>query len=878
MLSWDKIQSNAVSFSSKWIDAHKKKKIKAKVFLKDFLHVFGVEDPEKNGHFKYKVKLSLDNIDYIDFLLIGQIGIKMKSPKMSLNETFEQLKNYMSHLPKKVIPDLWMVCDLKRIILYIRSTKEVYNFQVKDLQKHIKKFALIAEYSTENNQEDPIEVNIKAAEKIEKLQDALKTSGLEKQYLDIYLIRLLFCMFADDTGIFQKDSLYNYINKSDENLCLSKRIDELFLVLNMPDEIRTKNTLLSEELKQFRYINGNIFKESLPKADFDNKIKKTLLECINFDWYKISPAIFCAMFQEVLDNNKRRELNAHNKSEENILKLLNPLFLDELWIEFEKIKSDTKALDRFHDKIASLKFLDPACGCGNFLIIAYRELRLLEHEVLKMKTADKKPNFDITPLIKVNVEQFFGIEYEEFPCLIAQLGMWLTDHQMNQIVSEHFDCNFNRLPLTQSAKIVHGNALKMEWKEVVSKTELSYILGNPPFVGSRYLSLEQRKEISEIFLENKTMDYVCAWFKKAAEYMFNTRIRSAFVSINTITLGEQVPLLWKSLIEKGIYINFGVPTFKWKNEGKRNVAVNCVIIGFSYIKTATNLNPYLSEKPVIFVENRKIPLCSVPPIRKGNIFADGQYLVLDAHEYEDFISKEPTAKQYIKRLIGAEEFISNVPRYCLWLKKCSPSDTRKMPLVMEKIEKVRKWRLSSSDEAARKIAGTPTLFREMINPDSFIAIPIISSEKSDYIPMLFMDSETIATNTVLIIPEATLYHFGILTSSVHMAWMRAVCGRPGMSYRYSKCIIYNNFPWPTTTVNPGVIESLAQNILTVRTLYPQSCLVELYDPKTMPIELLKAHQELDKAVLKLYGINQKDFSEEEIVEMLIERYIELIKN
>ena len=608
MLTWDSIQSNAVAFSKRWRDGHNEE-AQAQPFTEDFLQVFGVSDPEAIGDFEYKVPLSGNKTGYIDYLWKGQIAIEMKSRGKDLTGAFEQLRAYMTHLPDEEIPDLWMVCDFENIRLNRRSTNEVYNFKTKDLRKHIKRFANIAGYTTERVREDQIEVNVKAAEKMAKLHDLLKDHGYDGHELRVYLVRLLFCLFAEDTGIFPQDCLYNYIDKSKtDGSDLSERINKLFEVLNMPPEVRGKRTLLLDELKQFRYINGMLFKDYLPSAEFNAKMRQTLLDCLNFDWNKISPAIFGAMFQGVMDAKQRREMGAHYTSEENILKLINPLFLDELWQEFDHVKTDPVALDRFHDKIARLNFLDPACGCGNFLIITYRELRILELEILKMKASNNQMILDISPMLRVGVEQFYGIEYEDFPCQIAQVGMWLTDHQMNLRASEQFGTYYARLPLVHSATIVKGNALRLDWERIIPKYELSYILGNPPFVGGRVMSTEQREDMHHVFgnLQNiGHLDYVSAWYKRAADFMCSTQITAAFVSTNSLTQGEQVPVLWKLLFENGVYINFGIPTFKWSNEAKGKAAVHCVIIGFSFIKTEPNINPYLVEAPTVWICSEK---------------------------------------------------------------------------------------------------------------------------------------------------------------------------------------------------------------------------------------------------------------------------------
>ena len=883
-LTWDNIQSNAVAFSKRWKDA-RNEEAESQSFTTDFLLVFGVDDPVKLGAFEYKVPLSGNRTGYIDYLWKGQIAIEMKSRGKDLTAAFEQLRVYMTHLPEEEVPDLWMVCDFESIRLSRRSTNEVYDFKTKDLRKNIKRFANIAGYTTERVREDQVEVNVKAAEKMAKLHDALKEIGYDGHDLEVYLVRLLFCMFADDTGIFPQDSFFRYIEDAKaDGSDLSERIGRLFELLNMTEEERRKKTLLSDELKQFRYINGGLFRDRLPPADFDAKTRQTLLDCVNFDWNKISPAVFGAMFQGVMDKNQRREMGAHYTSEENILKLINPLFLDGLWQEFDKVKTDPTALERFHEKIAQLKFLDPACGCGNFLIITYRELRLLELEILKMQATSNQLILDITSMLKVNVAQFYGIEYEDFPCQIAQVGMWLMDHQMNLRASEQFGQYYARLPLTQSATIVHGNALRIDWADVVPKRELSFILGNPPFNGARTMKAEQKEDMQLVFPSLKglgNLDYVTAWYKKAAEYMEGTRICTAFVSTNSIAQGEQVAILWKSLIKQGVYINFGISTFKWSNEAKGKAAVHCVIVGFSYRKTKPNVNPYLLIAPTVFIEGRRNPLVEAPNMAFGNMPNDGGNLIIESDEYEGFVKLEPKAEKFVKRFIGADEFINSRNRYCLWLANATPSELRSMPTVITRIECVRELRAASSREGTRKKADTPTLFGEIRQPKTeYILIPRHSSEKRKYIPIGFMPPDVIVGDSNLMIPEATLYHFGVLTSNVHMAWMRVVCGRLKSDYRYSKDIVYNNFPWPDANDEQRAeIKKLAQDVLDARALFPDSSLADLYDPLTMPPELLNAHRNLDCAVMKLYGFTpQNTPTEADRVAKLMARYQMLATN
>ena len=891
-LPWDTIQSNATAFSKRWKDG-KNEDAQGQSFVIDFLRVFGISDPEDTGNFEYKVQLKAGNKGSIDYLWKSKVAIEMKSRGKNLDDAYHQLYAYMQSLPPEETPDLWLVSDFEIMRLYRRSANKIVEFKTKDLRKHIRQFADIAGYETERIIEDKIQVNVKAAEKMAKLHNGLKAFGYEGHNLEVYLVRLLFCMFADDTGIFTKDSFYRYIEESKaDGSDLSFRIFTLFDILNTDEETRKKRLHLTDTYNLFRYINGPLFKEPLPPADFDSKMRGILLDCINFDWAEISPAIFGAMFQGVMDEKQRREMGAHYTSEENILKLINPLFMDELWAEFDRAKTNEKALGAFHNKIANLKFLDPACGCGNFLIITYRELRALELEILRMMHSSYQLRIGITDLLKVNVEQFYGIEYENFPCQIAQVGMWLIDHQMNMRVSDEFGQYHARLPLTQSATIVHGNALRVDWEEVVPKWELSYILGNPPFVGFTYMSVQQKADMEIIFPKTKNLDYVTAWFLKSAQYISGTRIEVAFVSTNSICQGETLPAFWKKMLELDIKINFARRTFVWSNEAKGKAAVHCIIVGFSAFDRkkkwifegdstiiAANISPYLVDSNNIIIESRSKAICDVPAMVYGNKPADGGNLIIEDTDYEAFIAKEPAVMKFIRPLIGATEYINNKKRYCLWLVDANPSELRKLPLVAERVEKCRQTRLSSIAAGIRKFADSATLFAQVTQPEGvdYVVIPRVSSERRKYIPIGFMDATTIASDAVQIIPNATVYHFGILTSNVHMAWIRAVCGRLKSDYRYSRDIGYNTFPWPDVDDKQKAhIEQLAQKILDARAKYPDSSLADLYDPNFMPPELLKAHRTLDTAVQKLYGFPvTADFTEARCVAALMERYQEL---
>ncbi|MDR1829671.1 MAG: hypothetical protein LBQ76_02770, partial [Candidatus Fibromonas sp.] len=865
--------SLAIAFSKKWEKASKERP-ESQLFLKEFLNIFGIT-VIPSEHFEYPVCKRQGQHGYIDCFLKEKIAIEMKSKGKSLADAFRQLKEYVQSLPEDISPEIIMVCDFETIIVDIDKKK--IDFKLTDLRKHLDLFRCLLGKSDNSHLQEQMKVNVRAAEKMAKLHNALESCGYAGRNLEVYLVRLLFCLFAEDTNIFPQYSFLEYVrNSKKDGSDLLYKIAHLFEILNTSDENRKAKTNLPAELSGFQYINGGLFAESLPFADFTEKMRGVLIECAEFDWSNISPAIFGAMFQGVMDKEHRREIGAHYTSEENILKLINPLFMDGLREEFGKVKNSPKKLEEFHDKIAALKFLDPACGCGNFLIIAYRELRRLELEILKAKEGkNRQLSFDILwNLLRVNVSQFYGIEHEEFPCEIARVGMWLTDHQMNLEASELFGCYYARLPLTQGATIVHGNALRIDWEGIAPKTELSYILGNPPFVGARLMSPAQKEDMLNIFgTEFKgtgNLDYVTAWYKRAADYTLGTGIKCAFVSTNSITQGEQVPLLWKPLMENGIHINFGIPTFKWSNEAKGKAAVYCVIAGFSYQKTDNDLNPYLLKAPTIFIESRSKPLCNVPEIGIGNKPIDGGNYLFTESEKDEFLRKEPQAEKWFRKWIGSDEFINRYFRYCLWLGDCSPDELRKMPECMKRVEAVRQFRLASTSEGTRKIAETPRRFHvENIPQSIYILIPRVSSERRKYIPIGFISPSIIASDSVLIIPGATLYHFGILTSDIHNAWMRAVCGRLEMRYRYSKDIVYNNFPWPNATdVQKAMIEKLAQGVLDARAKFPESSLADLYDPLSMPPELLKAHRELDKAVMKLYGFGNAMSEADVVVELM----------
>lgn len=765
------------------------------------------------------------------------------------------------------------------------ETDEEHAFTLEELPDKIHLFGFISGY-TKRTYKDQDPVNIAVAEKMGDLHDALLESGYSGHKLEIFLVRLVYCLFADDTGIFPKDHFRFFIEeKTDEGGAnLGAMLSLLFQLLDTPTADRQKN--LDEDLQQFPHVNGSLFAERIDLPFFNRKMRQILLEACSFDWSKVSPAIFGSLFQSAMDKEKRRNLGAHYTSEQNILKVVRGLFLDDLYAEFESIKQNAARVRQFHDKLASLKFFDPACGSGNFLVITYREVRLLEIEILKRLRAlsgRAQLELDVTKLSKIDVDSFYGIEYEEFAAQIATVALWLTDHQANMRLSVEFGLNYARLPLRKTAHILHANALRLDWSELVSnegnETETTlYILGNPPFVGKQFRNDEQHADMAHVCGEVKNygvLDYVAAWYVKAARFIEDTRIKVAFVSTNSITQGEQVGALWSYLLEKGIKIHFAHRTFKWNNEARGKAAVHCVIIGFAafditrkYLfdyQTPTsepheietgNINPYLIDEADLVILSRRDTLCDVPEIIFGSMPNDGGHLILSDEEQIGLQFSEPTAAKFIHPFIGAQEFINGVSRWCLWLKDASPTELRAMPEVLNRVNKVKEHRLSSPREATQRLANYPTLFGEDRQPESdYILIPSVSSERRRYIPIGFVSKDVIASNLCLIIPNATLYHFGVLTSQMHMAWTRQVCGRLKSDYRYSNNLVYNNFPFPTepSARQKERVERTAQDVLDARAMFPEATLADLYDPNTMPRDLLEAHRAVDEAVDACYG-------------------------
>ncbi|MEZ5673282.1 MAG: DNA methyltransferase [Thiotrichaceae bacterium] len=899
-LSWNEIKTRAIIFIKEWTD-EAREQAESKTFWNDFFNIFGISR-RRVATFEQPVKKLNQHTGFIDLLWKGVLLIEHKSRGENLDHAAQQAKDYCGGLKSEELPKYLLVSDFQRFRLHNLDSDTHHEFELPDLLQHIHLFGFIAGYETRvYHEEDP--VNIQAAELMGQFHDRLRAVGYDGHDLEVYLVRLLFCLFADDTVIFEKGIFWQYIDLHTkiDGSDLAMHLDAIFEALNTPFEKRLKN--LDENLQQFPYINGQLFAERLRVAAFDSKMRQMLLKACALDWGKISPAIFGSMFQAVMNPQQRRNLGAHYTSEKNIQKLIKPLFLDELHREFTRAKGNKAQLKALHEKLAKLRFLDPACGCGNFLIVSYRELRQLEIQVLRELHPSGQGFLNIQEIVQVDVDQFYGIEYEEFACQIAQVAMWLIDHQMNMLVSQEFGQYFVRLPLTKAAKIVQGNSLHIDWEAVVAKTDLHYILGNPPFVGKHLQNEQQKADIALIFHGVNgagVLDYVASWYLKAARYIQQTNIRCAFVSTNSVAQGEQVGILWHELYHRyQIKIHFAHRTFAWKNEAKGNAAVHCVIIGFGTQhndnkvifdydnvkgepteRKVKNVNPYLVEGSDLVVLKSSSPIVAVPTITFGSMPNDGGHLLFTEAEKQDFLLREPAAKMLFKPLISAKEWLNNIPRWCLWLQDISPNELRQLPEVLKRIKAVQQYRLKSQRGSTKKLADIPALFGEIrVQRGNYIVIPRVSSEMRTYIPMGFFSNGHIVSDSCLFINEASLFDFGVIHSQMHMAWIKYTCGRLKSDFRYSNTIVYNNFPFPQyQQISPSQkrkVEQAAQQVLDIRANYPESSLADLYDSLTMPPDLLKAHQMLDKAVDLCY--RQQSFSSEiNRIEYLFSLYEQLI--
>ncbi len=863
----------------------------------------------------------LDHTSFIDgtipstHVLIEQKGLDkdlkkpIKQSDGSLLNPFQQAKRYAAELPYSQRPRWIVTCNFKEFHVYDmeKPTGDPEIILLKNLGEEYYRLQFLVEQGNAHIQKE-MEISLQAGDLVGKLYDALlkqyhsPASEEELKSLNMLCVRLVFCLYAEDAGIFGAHNMFHDYLRGFQPKNVRKALLDLFKVLDT--KVEDRDPYMDEDLAAFPYVNGGLFaNENIIIPRFTDEIIELLLSDASedFNWSSISPTIFGAVFESTLNPETRRKGGMHYTSIENIHKVIDPLFFDALSAELEEIaaipveKTKQRKLDEFQKKLSELSFLDPACGSGNFLTETYISLRRLENKLLAIRYNDQimLGMNELNP-IKVSIGQFYGIEINDFAVTVAKTALWIAESQMMKETEEIVRMHLDFLPLRSYANITEGNALRVDWETVVPKAKLNYIMGNPPFVGMKYQMPSQKKDMEMVFKGIKnygSLDYVSCWYYKAAQYMYGTKISTAYVSTNSITQGEQTAILWEPLIASGIKINFAHRTFIWDSEAGMKAHVHCVIIGFSYtnwvqkklfsgnsIKNVENINPYLADAPDVLVTNRTTPLCKVPKIIAGNKPVDGDFLKIEECDYDEFVKKEPNAKKYIKQLIGGYEFINNKVRYVLWLVNASPAELKSMPLVMDRIKKVREARLAMKDAGAIKLAGTPTTFRDTINPEHCIVIPIVSSERRRYVPMGFIDSNTITTNQVQIIPDAEIYHFGVLESNVHMSWMRAVCGRLKSDYRYTGKIVYNTFPWPTPTkAQKAKIEETAQAILDARAKYPDCSLADLYDELTMPGELRTAHQKNDKAVMQAYGFWGKLNTEAECVAELMKMYQKLAK-
>ena len=919
----------AREFAADWAGRGDEKQETQSFWLALLQNVFGVEKPEKYISFERRVEVDdtrtgRSTTKFIDgYIAQTRVLIEQKGQDIDLSKgykqsdgsllsPYQQARRYGGYLPQSEQPRWIVVCNFREFQIHDmnRPNDEPELLELADLEKEYSRLRFLIDTTSEHIKKE-MEISLKAGELVGILYDALLAQYQNPddpktlKDLNALCVRLVFCLYAEDAAIFGRPLMFHDYLQAHRAEARRALID-LFRVLDQKPEQR--DPYMDDDLAAFPYVNGGLFSDEnivIPRLtdEIIDLILKNASE--DFDWSDISPTIFGAVFESTLNPETRRSGGMHYTSIENIHKVIDPLFLDDLRAELDEIKKLTvertrKArLEDYQKKLAGLTFLDPACGSGNFLTETYLSLRRLENEAIAELHHDQIM-MDMDNPIQVSISQFYGIEINDFAATVAKTALWIAESQMMKETEDVVHMTLDFLPLKTNASIVEGNALQIDWADVVPKNRLNYIMGNPPFVGYSLQSKAQKDDILSIYVDKKgkpyktagKIDYVAGWYFKAAQLMQGTDIRTAFVSTNSITQGEQVAGVWKPLYERfGIHIDFAYRTFRWDSEASAKAHVHCVIVGFSIAPNnatrrifiddrshvAENINAYLIEAPDIFIENRGKPLCNVPLMTTGNRPADGGHLIIEDADYDEFIRKEPGAKKYIKRLIGATEFINNKKRWCLWLVGANPAELRKMPLVMQRVEACKADRENAPDAGRRKLAERPTQFREINNPETYVVVPAVSSERRRYVPIGFLNSDTIATNLVITIPDATIYHFGILTSNVHMSWMRAVCGRLKSDYRYSKDVVYNNFPWPTPTPEQKArIEQTAQAILDARSLYPDCSLADLYDEATMPPELRKAHQQNDRAVMQAYGFSVKNMTESTCVAELMKLYQQLV--
>lgn len=919
----DKEQSQkAKEFAEYWKNKGYEKGQSQTFWLQLLNQVLGIERPEQFIEFEDQVHID-KNTGFIDgYIPSTKVLIEQKSIDKDLRKgirqsdgsllnPFQQAKKYIAELPLSRHPKYVITCNFKSFLIYNMENPngEPEEILLENLEREYYRLEFLVDVGNEHLKRE-MQISIQAGELVGKLYDEILKLYINPENeetlksLNMLCVRLVFCLYAEDAGIFGKRLMFHDYLSRFETRDLRRALIDLFRVLDT--KVEKRDSYMVEELAQFPYVNGGLFaNEDIEIPNLNDTVKELLLSKASedFDWSEISPTIFGAVFESTLNPETRRSGGMHYTSIENIHKVIDPLFLDSLTEELQEIKqisvvkTKKKRLEEFQNKLASLKFLDPACGSGNFLTETYLSLRKLENETISELTGGQILFGDesFSP-IKVSIGQFYGIEINDFAVTVAKTALWIAESQMMRETENILHINLDFLPLKSYTNITEGNALRIDWNDVIPKEELNYIMGNPPFVGKKEQTKEQKNELLELFDRNikgiGNIDYVAGWYIKAIHYIKNTKIACAFVSTNSITQGEQVTPLWKELLKDDANINFAYKTFRWDSEASLKAHVHCVIIGFSYNATdkyiyssvqktkAENINPYLIDAPTIFIENRSKPLCNVPIMNYGSMPIDNGYLILSKEEKDILLKENPNNEKFIRSYIGGEEIINNKVRYCIWINHINPLEIRQSNFIMERIRLTKEFRESSNRPQTLKAAQTPYLFGEIRQPDTnMLVIPKVSSETRKYIPIDFKTPDIIVNGSALIVPNANLYSFGILTSNVHNAWMRTVAGRMKSDYQYSASVVYNTFAWPEPTQQQKLkIETTAQAILDARKMYSESSLADLYNELTMPKELRKAHQENDKAVMEAYGFNWKKMTESDCVAELMKMYQKIIKN
>ena len=906
----------AAQFAKEWANKGYEKGHTQTFWLELLQKVFGVENPY--GYINFEDQVMVDSTNFMDgYIATTKVLIEQKSMDKDLGKgirqsngeiltPFLQARKYIIGLPVDKHPRWVITCNFREFWVYDmnKPNDEPQKILLENFEKDYERLLFLVDSGNAHIKHEQ-EVSFKAGKLVGLIYDLLLKQYYDPENpetlrsLNILCVRLVFCLYAEDAHLFGKRTAFHDYLAQYEAKDLRRALIDLFEVLDTPIEQRDR--YLDDTLKAFPYVNGGLFSNDkrLEIPQFTEELKQMILAKASddFDWSEISPTIFGAVFESTLNPETRRSGGMHYTSIENIHKVIDPLFLDALKVELEEIKGisqekqQRQRLDAFQDKLASLTFFDPACGSGNFLTESYVSLRRIENQVIALRNKGQAVIGDFANPVKVDIHQFYGIEINDFAVSVATTALWIAEQQMLQETEKIASFQIKSLPLKAYHNIKEGNALRIDWSEVIAPEKLNYIMGNPPFVGARQMNEDQKQDMLSVFgpkwgnLGN--MDYVCCWYKCATNLMHsNKNIHAAFVSTNSICQGEQVASLWEPLFNDGVIINFAHRTFRWDSEASLKAHVHCVIVGFSYVdmpdkilfdndqhKKVKQINAYLTEAPNVFIAKRNTPLCDVSSMNYGSFALDDGNYTISLAEHDELIQRDPSIEQFMRPFIGAQELLHAIKRWCIWLKDMPLSTYSKNSIIREKVERVQQWRAASNRKNTVMLADTPTLFAEIRQPQTmYLAVPTVCSEKRRYIPMAYLSPDIIASNQVYIVPEATLYHFGVMQSNVHMAWMRAVCGRLETRYRYSNSVVYNNFPWPTPTDEQRArIEQTAQAIIDAREKSQDVCLAELYDPVFMPPELRKAHQENDRAVMAAYGFSIK-MTESECVAKLFEMY------